>query len=164
MGGGMKYSSSSSSSSFSLSSSSFYDCSSSSFDGKGGGIYLDLSLPYSSLFLSSLSFYSNIAKVGEDLYLLSSFFLSLFTSPPPSSPFSFAVRNGVSRRFSLFGKEVGEGKRFNDEIDLYVFILGYRSSPFFLSSSSSQNNIFYCGMSLLPCFSLPFLLERDFFT
>jgi hypothetical protein len=166
-GGGMKYASSSSGG-VKFEGSTFHDCSCSSSDGRGGGIYLDISKQDLTKFeLSSLSFYLNSAKVGEDMFIIVSSFLSLFPSSDSSCFFSFAVKNGVWRRFSLFGKEKeDEDVFFPIERDLYVFIMGYHSSPFFLSYSSSDDdddhNFSYCGISLFPCSSLSYLLEKDF--
>jgi hypothetical protein len=119
-GGGMKYSSSSDSS-LSLSSCSFHECCCSDDNGRGGGIYLDLSSSYSSMTLSSLSFSSNAASVGEDMYVIASSFFSLFPSDSPSL-FAFALKDGKSRRFSLVGREPNEnGNVFTSDYDLYFF-------------------------------------------
>jgi hypothetical protein len=162
-GGGMKYSSSSSSS-LSLSSSSFHECSCSEEIGRGGGIHLNFSSSTSSLLLSSISFSSNFALIGKDMYVLTSSFSSLFPSDSPS-PFTFALKNGKSRGFSLFGRETeGNGNIFITDFDLYFFLLGYHSSPFFLSSCSNDadyHNFSYCGLSIFPSSSLSYLLENN---
>jgi hypothetical protein len=112
-GGGMKYSSSSGFN-LSLSSSSFHECCCSDEKGRGGGIFLDLSSFYSSssVILSFLSFSSNFALIGKDMYVIASSFSSLFSSDSPS-PFSFALKNEKSRGFSIFGQEKeGNGNIF----------------------------------------------------
>jgi hypothetical protein len=81
----------------------------------------------------------------------------------------FGLKNGKSLRYSLFGK--GKEGMFSSDVDLYQFLLGYRSSPFFLSSHSVvddddvvvvDHDVSYCGMSIFPCSSLSYLLEKDF--
>jgi hypothetical protein len=87
-GGGVKHSSSCSFFlSLFLSSSVFHDCSSSC--GRGGGLYVDISKQdLSMLNLALLSFHSNSAKTGKDLFLFC-FSLPFLVS---SSVLNFAVK------------------------------------------------------------------------
>jgi hypothetical protein len=138
----MKYSSSSSGN-VKLEESIFHDCSCSSSNGRGGGIYLDISKQDLTNFeLSSLSFYLNSAKVGEDMYIIASSFLSLFPSSDSSCFFSFAVKNRVWRRFSLFGKE-------KEEVGKKNFFFGRNRSLCFYYGISffSFLSLFFCCSS-----------------
>jgi hypothetical protein len=164
LSGGALYYLSSSSSSIFISDSYFHHCFCSQEEGRGGALYLHLNeLDFSSISLSSLSFSSNFAKIGNDIFLLSSPLSSIIISK-----FQFALLNGISREFSLYGKEQENNLFFfsSTDIDLYLFLLGYRSSPFFLHSVLSfslNRNYPYCGIKIFPCSSLSYLLSnKDF--
>jgi hypothetical protein len=95
-GGGIRYSSCSEGE-VKLERSTIHDCLCSEEEGRGGGIFLDFSSSYSSLSLSSLSFYRNVASFGEDMFIICSSSLPSLVS----DYFEFALKNGKSLRYSL---------------------------------------------------------------
>jgi hypothetical protein len=159
MGGGLKHISPSSTL-LSLSSSSFSSCNC-QMNGKGGGVYLDLSSQTSSDFsLKWLEFNGNgegnNGIQGKDVFVACSSFSS-FSSLINSSSFSFA--------FSISDKEnsmKGGYLSSPSPFDLFFFIIGYHLSPFSLSPSNSGDQL-YCGFIDFPCLSLSSLLSNKNF-
>jgi hypothetical protein len=128
-------------------------CEGKSASGRGGGIHLTTTDGNADLTLSSLSFEGNGPQgiKGKDIYVICD-----------------DIVNVVMNKFSFMTTSIGEGLRtdsfwgkqttpFTNELDLFIFLTGFHSSPFYLSPSSSNNDVDYCGISDFKCNSLSYL-------
>jgi hypothetical protein len=144
--------------SFSLSSSSFTSCHSSTSTGtpttawgRGGGIFLSLLNDDSSLtFSQSISFSSNDATKGRDVYLVCENLTTVVGSS--SSPFSFITTSipdtENKRENSCSGRD--EGEDMEEDWDLFFFFNVYKKEDVFVDEENG-NDVDFCGISFIPC-------------
>jgi hypothetical protein len=109
---------------------------------RGGAIYLSLVDSSASFVLSSLSFSSNNADEGKDIFL-STTDLSLVVSP---STFPFYETIGDRER-GLMGMDE---HLFPTPITLFIFLPHYSSSVVYAREEDGYDTVF-CGMLHVPC-------------
>jgi hypothetical protein len=138
MGGALKLGGNSNS--LSISSSNFTN-SNCAANGFGGAIYLDVTTPPSPFTLSSLSFSSNgpSTAIGKDLFIRGGSLVSLI----PSDRFSWAVDNNQPKSYSLMGNG---SSPFDFNVDLFIFLTGYKNQTYELAKTGNSGNYIYCRM------------------
>jgi hypothetical protein len=75
-----------------------------------------------------------------------------------TTSFSFALSNGVSLLYSLFGTDT----QYTTPIDLYTFLIGSNSHTFYIDSSDGKD-IQYCGTDSQKCQQLSYVLTHKEF-
>eukprot|EP00770_Monocercomonoides_exilis_P010881 MONOS_10828.1-p1 / transcript=MONOS_10828.1 / gene=MONOS_10828 / organism=Monocercomonoides_exilis_PA203 / gene_product=unspecified product / transcript_product=unspecified product / location=Mono_scaffold00508:35429-45609(-) / protein_length=3215 / sequence_SO=supercontig / SO=protein_coding / is_pseudo=false len=132
---------------------SFVDCSAQSEDGRGGGIFVDLSNCYPDFLIFEPSFDSNKAKWGKDLFINSSNISKCITV----SSFPFINEENLSSN-SLRGNYIEEGRE--ETIPLFVFL--FNITDVFVSSLVEEgygNDNKRCGYKLYPCITIDYALK-----
>jgi hypothetical protein len=133
------------------------NCEAKSGTGKGGGIYLSSTDEDADISIEGLTFENNVGGIGKDMYVIAASLSSLILNK-----FTFAVDGSqnptTSKGYDLFGTDLTN----TSPVDLYMFLLVFQSSPFFLDQLKGRTAV-WCGMASYPCTDFASLLLTDRF-
>ncbi|KAH7822077.1 uncharacterized protein MONOS_2898 [Monocercomonoides exilis] len=133
-----------------INSTNIENCSASLTKGRGGGVYLDVLSQMAELRLEAISFISNEAFIGSQLFIKCVDLIEIVNE----SSFGFA-RSVSPKENALYGMD---STNFNDDIDIFIFFDGYFSSMIFADQINGKNEL-YCGKDI-RCKTLDYSLDR----